>query len=232
MVTVLLAVIGTETALVFVSWLASGRTRRLRCWASITVGVKSSRIPTSLHATVIVAMPFAADPATGTGNSPPARKLAGCPEVAVKLGSARIVISPSCARASTVRLVRADFGPNAKLIAFWTEIWPPVVGLFVTKVVLPLIFVQLTPRAFSTVRSTSAIFTCRLTWLGVATDIWLITLLLLSLAIAAANAFAFSARPAVETFPFKRSDPFTDSTFIFSPGTTCRNDSRKRDKSC
>src|SRR5437763_3378532 len=109
------------------------------------------------------------------GNSPPARKLAGCPEVAVKLGSARIVISPSCARASTVRLVRADFGPNAKLIAFWTEIWPPVVGLFVTKVVLPLIFVQLTPRAFSTVRSTSAIFTCRLTWLGVATDIWLIT---------------------------------------------------------
>src|SRR5437762_13642653 len=111
------------------------------------VGVKSSDTPNRLNDTVIVATPpaVAAAPATGTGNSPPARKLAGCPEVAVRFGSARIVSRPSWASASTVILMRADFGPNAKLIAFWTEIWPPVVGLFVANVVLPLSLVQLPP---------------------------------------------------------------------------------------
>ena len=121
-VTVLFAVIGTETAPVLVSSLTSGRTRRLTCCASMIVGVKSSLMPNSLNATVIVAMPLAADPATGTGNSPPARKLAGCPLVAVRLGSARIVISPSCARASTVSVdASGSRDPNAKLIVFWTR---------------------------------------------------------------------------------------------------------------
>ncbi len=97
-------------------------------------------------------------------------------------------------------------------------ICPPVVGFSVRNWVRPVSLLQLTPIAFRTVRLTSAILTWRLTWFGVATDSWLTTLPLVSLAIAAARAFAFSARPALEILPFSTSEPSTDSTEMFSPG--------------
>ena len=43
--------------------------------------------------------------ATGIGNSPPARKLAVWPEIAVRLGCARIVTMPSSASASITLLI-------------------------------------------------------------------------------------------------------------------------------
>ena len=68
---------GSETAPTVVSSLTSGRTRRLRWWESITVGVKARLTPKLLNSTVTVGNPVAlAVPAIGTGNSPPARKLA------------------------------------------------------------------------------------------------------------------------------------------------------------
>src|SRR5437762_2744080 len=99
------------------------------------VGVKSSLTPNSLKATVIVGIPLLVDPATGTGNSPPAWKLAGCPEVAVRFGSARIVIKPSEAKASIVALIGAVDRPKVRPSAFVAAIWPPVTGLTVSNVV-------------------------------------------------------------------------------------------------
>src|SRR6185503_9551469 len=75
---------------------------------SIMVGVQSSETPNFLNSTVIVGVEPAVDaaaPAIGTGNSPPARKLAGWPLVAVRFGSARTVTNPSCASAETVAAV-------------------------------------------------------------------------------------------------------------------------------
>src|SRR5437763_17195396 len=107
------------------------------------VGVKSSLTPNSLKATVIVGIPLLVDPATGTGNSPPAWKLAGCPEVAVRFGSARMVISPSDARASIVALIGAALRPRVRPSSLVEAIWPPVTGRFVLNVVLPSVLLQL-----------------------------------------------------------------------------------------
>src|SRR3954454_2070839 len=133
------------------------------------VGVKSSLTPNSLKATVIVGIPLLVDPATGTGNSPPAWKLAGCPEVAVRFGSARIVIKPSEAMASIVALIGAARLPKVRPSALVEVIAPPVTGRLVSNVVLPIDLDQFTPSAFKTVRLTSATLTRRLTWFGVAT---------------------------------------------------------------
>src|SRR5213592_2565938 len=75
---------GTDTAPTVVSSLTSGRTRRLRWLASITVGVKARLTPKLLNSTEIVGKPPVelAAPEIGTGNSPPARKLAVWPDIA------------------------------------------------------------------------------------------------------------------------------------------------------
>src|SRR5207248_3224137 len=99
----------------------------------------------SLKAIVIVGVPLFDDPATGIGNSPPARKLAGCPDVAVKFGSARMVSSPSEARASSVALIGTALRPNVRPSSLVEVIWPPVTGLLVLNWILPLVLLQLTP---------------------------------------------------------------------------------------
>ena len=64
---------------------------RLICLASSTTGRKSIAIPKSLYS--IVTELFW--PGTGTGNSPPARKTAGCPDNVVRVGSASTLATPS-----------------------------------------------------------------------------------------------------------------------------------------
>src|SRR4051794_28259097 len=79
----------------------------------VICGRNDSRIPNSRYWTVTAP---AADPpwTTGTGNSPPARKLASLPFVATRFGSARICNSP---RACKSRITNPRFrsGRNAKM---------------------------------------------------------------------------------------------------------------------
>ncbi len=67
-----------------------------------TTGVNARFTPNGLNVTLI----WPLSPATGTGNSPPARKFAVSPETAVKVGSARVlsmlVSSSACSVACTV----------------------------------------------------------------------------------------------------------------------------------
>ena len=67
-----------------------------------------------LNSIVVVGTPLAVVEATGTGNSPPARKAAGCPLVAVRFGSASVTSRFSCASASSVACVRALSPPNSE----------------------------------------------------------------------------------------------------------------------
>ena len=80
--------------------LTSGRTFRLIRLSASTVGVKSSDTPNGLNSTVIAPVDEPAC-ATGIGISPPARKLAVSPDIAVRFGSASIVIKPSWSSASS-----------------------------------------------------------------------------------------------------------------------------------
>ena len=72
-----------------------------RIWSSSRiVGLKFSRTPYSLNTTVMAMLPPEPPPwTTGTGNSPPARKLACCPSIAIRLGSARSRKAP-CVRST------------------------------------------------------------------------------------------------------------------------------------
>ena len=72
------------------------------------VGVKASEMPNCLNSTVMVGRlpPFALDCAIGIGNSPPARKLAVSPDIATRLGSARVLTRPLVSSASN-RKVRS-----------------------------------------------------------------------------------------------------------------------------
>ncbi len=70
------------------------------------VGVKERLTPKVLNSTVIVGTPpvVAAEPVIGTGNCPPAVKLAVWPDIATRFGSASEVMNPSCSRALMVAL--------------------------------------------------------------------------------------------------------------------------------
>ena len=94
--------IGTLTAPLELNWLTSGRTRRLSRSGDSTVGTTARLTPNCLNSTVIVGDPLLLLAEIGTGNSPPARKLAVSPDCAVRFGSARIVMSWSAASASTM----------------------------------------------------------------------------------------------------------------------------------
>ena len=75
-------------------WLTSGATLRVIDPFSSTVGVKSTLTPNSFHSIVIVVPSGPALRATGTGNSPPARKLAFSPLRATSVGFASSFKSP------------------------------------------------------------------------------------------------------------------------------------------
>ncbi len=63
---------------------------------STTRGTKSNSTPKGLNSTVMAPSSCA----TGTGYSPPARKVASCPERAVRFGSANVRTTPLFSRAS------------------------------------------------------------------------------------------------------------------------------------
>ena len=67
-----------------------------------TVGVKARLTPNCLN---WISMLLSSSWPTGTGNSPPARKLAVSPESAVRLGSARTLTRPSRSSASMMPLM-------------------------------------------------------------------------------------------------------------------------------
>src|SRR6266851_907417 len=101
-------------------------------------------------------------------------------------------------RALIVDRIRVLWAPNANWIAFSVVKPDSVFGVGVANWILPAALFQLKPSTFNALRLTSAILTRRLTWFGVATDSWLTTLPLVSLAIALARAVTFSARPALD----------------------------------
>jgi len=80
--------------------LTSGATTMLMTPSASTVGVKARLTPNGFHCTVIAVPPppWPAPPpllwTVGTGNSPPARKLAVSPDSATKVGSASVVTAP------------------------------------------------------------------------------------------------------------------------------------------
>ena len=80
------------------SSLTSGRTRIEMRPSARTIGVKARPTPYCLYS--IVTAP--SDCEIGTGNSPPARKLAVSPESAVRFGSASVVTRPSVSPRSSV----------------------------------------------------------------------------------------------------------------------------------
>src|SRR6266850_5069622 len=108
----------------------------------MTVGVKARLTPKLLNSTEIVGKPpvEADDPEIGTGNSPPARKLAVWPDIAVKFGWARCVMNPSCSRALIVACAPGILPTSRVLVA------SPIIetGLLVKKLKLAPIFCQLT----------------------------------------------------------------------------------------
>ncbi len=71
----------------------SGRTCILMVLCPVIRGVNVRRMPNSRNMTVTAPTP-APPCTTGTGNSPPTRKLASLPSVATRFGSARICSTP------------------------------------------------------------------------------------------------------------------------------------------
>ncbi len=137
------------------SWLTSGAIFR-RIWPeSSTVGVTFSFTPKVRNSMVTPLLPLG----TGKGNSPPARKLASCPDIAVRFGRARVWTAPRCSRARKVASTLQ--GPK----------WPPtlIVPAGVLLVIKePLVLrvkpdmlctSRLTPRSFSAEREASMIRT-------------------------------------------------------------------------
>src|SRR5829696_3074961 len=84
-----------RTEFVVSMWLTSGSILRLMTPFARTVGWKVRPTPNFLYSTVICWKL----PATGIGNSPPARKLAFSPDIATRFGSARRRTSPFSSRA-------------------------------------------------------------------------------------------------------------------------------------
>ncbi len=58
---------------------------------------------------------------TGTGNSPPARNLADSPEMAVRLGSARVRTSPTRSKACIID--EAWFSPGVPEVCMVVAVW-------------------------------------------------------------------------------------------------------------
>src|SRR5206468_8234226 len=92
------------------SSLTDGSTRRLITPRERTVGTKASSTPNFLNSIVTVGKaPATGVEATGTGNSPPARKRAASPDRAIRFGSASRRNRPLVSRAVTSRSTEAPF---------------------------------------------------------------------------------------------------------------------------
>src|SRR6266404_2292759 len=161
-----------RTLLVKSSWLTSGWTRMLMRLPASSVGVKERPTPKFLNSTVMTVPPPLLDWGTGTGNSPPARKLAVSPDKAVRLGSARTVTSPSVAKAS-MKLLKSQL-PVAAWKLYRLDVWPSVLLTAAAPgkpvVTRPIATLPILPAAFQLMpswrmidRSTSANRTRRLT---------------------------------------------------------------------
>ncbi len=105
--------------------LTSGWTTRLMTPSASTVGVKARLTPNGFHSTVIALLLDLPLPlcTIGTGNSPPARKLAVSPDSATRVGSASVVIAPFFSSASRVTL---KFSPNARKVREMTAKLPVI----------------------------------------------------------------------------------------------------------
>jgi hypothetical protein len=156
------------TAPWFVSWLTSGLTCRLMRPDDSTVGTKTSFTPYCLK--VMVTSPFCWP--TGMGNSPPARKLADWPLMAVRFGSARMRAMFSCTSAliTPLKLRPRQPGPvpQGTLAPFTARL---------SAVSLPMVPIlpracQLTPSVLVTERDISAMRTCNETCTDERTPIW------------------------------------------------------------
>jgi len=88
-----------------VTWFEIADTSVLTCRlmrpSERTTGVNARATPNGLN--WIETWPDESTP-VGTGNSPPARNEAFSPEIAVSVGSARVLIMPVCSRARSVAL--------------------------------------------------------------------------------------------------------------------------------
>src|ERR1700722_10027901 len=136
---------------------------------------------------VTTAAPPEPDCGTGTGNSPPARKLAFWPESAVRLGSERMltvaplwiavppVLKPTAVlpgRLGTMEPLDVLVESRLLTAVVATVLAPPLVR---PQAMVPLLFTfcQLAPSCFNTVVPARATFTCRLIGLGALSCIWL-----------------------------------------------------------
>src|SRR5262249_23198610 len=122
--------------------------RLIKPWFN-TVGTNARLTPNFLNSTVgVTPAPVVVETAIGTGNSPPAKKLAVSPESATRLGSARRRTSPFVSSALTITSIfvpswirLANTTPNGSPVLvlrmapadFMTDI-PPVLGLVVVVV--------------------------------------------------------------------------------------------------
>ena len=205
MVTTAVEVSGTLTEPAAESSLTSGATLRLMR-SPMMVGVKARLTPTCLYCTVMV--PTSVPPwGTISGISPPARKLAVSPDMAIRLGSARMVAWLWVARKS-IRVLRP-------LSEVWNlsapEATPPVDEMVLTAKpprmapvpnrAMLLMFCQLMPTRFSASRLTSATLTRSWTWVGASILMLLITLSALPLTCCRASRRASSATTAERTVP-------------------------------
>ena len=140
-----------------------------------------------------------------TGISPPARKLAVSPDMAIRLGSASTVAWLCVAsRSINPETPPEDWTPPAAEavppIAWMVEVAKPVVGP-APKSAMLLTFCQLIPTRFKASRLTSAILTRSCTCVGASMRILLITLVALPFTFCSASRRASSAISAERTVP-------------------------------
>ncbi len=116
------------------------------------------------------------------GNSPPARKVALSPEIAVSVGSARVRSTPARSIACKVELIEPKV---AVTLVLPIDSSAAENGLAVTKLRMacplprPLpVVVMLMPNCLTTSRCTSATVTLSMTWSRPRMAIWFTTLML------------------------------------------------------
>gem|GEM_PF-6015565 len=213
-------------------------------------GLNVSRMPNSLNM-MVTAPTFAPPCTTGSGNSPPTRKLASLPLVATRFGSARIC--NNCLL-SSARMNAAKFrsGRNANTFsasAIENSLVAPKVpapiaplssagrgGENCPVVVLPMVLaapveIRLTPNASAAARFSSANFTLSSTcFSGPAEGTW--RLFTTTLANGAISAAARSATAGLETTPTKESESLAAWTSMFSLGNVSLRRRRAGSRSC
>src|SRR5450631_4034678 len=170
MVTTAVEVSGTLTEPAAESSLTSGATLKLMR-SPMMVGVKARLTPTCLYCTVMV--PTRVPPwGTISGISPPARKLAVSPDMAIRLGSASTVAWLWVARKSNSVLSplsevwKASAPEAAPPVAEMVRTAKPPRMAPVPNRAMLLMFCQLMPTRFSASRLTSATLTRSWTWVG------------------------------------------------------------------